>query len=177
MAGKAGKKQAQSNLAVLNNLYKLVAPIVALSLLRLWLSNGLGFGHLFKFGALHAPLAGCCYVLDKSGRPQYDSKGKIVKEGMDLSQAGGLTEYMFDVIYLSLFGDVGQILFNTRRFWYVLAIVPIYAGYKLYNLKNQIMGSNKAPGGMQSSEPAADEKSKRQLKREKRGDKVKTKYR
>lgn len=126
------------------------------------------------------PLAGCVYVLDTSGRPRFDSKGKIVKEGMDLSQPGGLTEYMFDLVYLSLFGDIGRIVFNTNKFWYVLTLIPIFAGWKLYNLKNQLMGSsssNEAAAKGNGASSPADTKSKRQMKREKKGDKVQTKYR
>ncbi|QLG72884.1 hypothetical protein HG535_0D05930 [Zygotorulaspora mrakii] len=179
MAGQAGKKQALSNSAALQSLYRVTVPIVILALLRSWASSGIKLGQLIKFALLHVPLIGCCYVLDKSGRPLYDAKGKIVKEGMDLSQAGGLTEYMFDVIYLSLFGDAGQILFNTRKLWYILLVVPAYAAYKLYHLKDQFMGNGGNGSGIPKGGAAAvnEDKSKRQAKREKRGDKNKVRYR
>lgn len=178
MAGKATKKQAQSNLAVLSGLYKVSLPIVALAMVRQGLA-GSTFSQWLRFAVLHVPLAGCMYVLEKSGRPVFDAKGKIVKEGTDLSQAGGLVEYMFDLIYLSLFADVGQALFNTAKLWYVLVLIPIYAGWKLYGLKNQFLGPRGPTGGSSGEEPTAngDSKSKRQIKREKRGNKAQVKYR
>lgn len=176
MAGKASKKQVQANLAALSRLYKVSLPIVLLAALRQWFS-GSSFSQWLKFAVLHLPIAGCIYVLEKSGRPTFDAKGKIVKEGIDLDQSGGLIEYMHDLIYLSLFADLGRIVFNTGKFWYVLFLIPIYAGYKIYGLKNQFLGpkSSNEPKGA----PAAnvESKSKRQLKREKRGDKAQVRYR
>lgn len=180
MAGKASKKQAQGNLDVLNKLYKVTVPVILLALIRTLLSKN--NNTWFKFIVLHIPIIACIYVLDKSGRPSYEYDGKskkIVKEGLDLSQEGGLTSYMFDLIYLSLFGDIGRILFDTNKFWFVLVIVvPIYVVYKLYGLKQQFM-----PGGVpkyNTKKETIDEessKSKRQMKKEKRGDKAQVKYR
>lgn len=175
MAGKAGKKQAQTNLAVLSRLYRVSVPVVALALLKQMYLRA-GFGAWLQFALLHAPMMGCIYVLDKSGRPKFDPKGQLLREGSDLAQAGGLTEYLFDLVYLSLFGDVGKILFSTNRLWWVLLLVPVYAGWKLYGLKNQFM-----PKQQQDQQAAADPegsaKSRRQQKREKRGEKPQVKYR
>ncbi|EDO18851.1 hypothetical protein Kpol_1023p20 [Vanderwaltozyma polyspora DSM 70294] len=190
MAGKATKKQAQSNNDILNNLYKISIPIVFLAYLRMFLSN---YNNTWiTLTLLHLPMFACIYILDKSGRPIYEieestngqkSKKKLIRQGMDLSQEGGLTEYMFDIIYLSLFSDFGKILFNTNKVWYIsLTVIPIYVGYKLYGLKNQFFGNKNLNQGASSTETTNDAdsnnaKSKRQLKREKRGDKVQVKYR
>ncbi|QLQ79323.1 hypothetical protein HG537_0B06710 [Torulaspora globosa] len=175
MAGKATKKQAQANLAVLGRLYKVSVPIVVLAMVRQWL-GGASLSQWLRFVVLHVPLAGCVYVLEKSGRPVFDVKGKIVKEGTDLAQTGGLVEYLFDLVYLSLFADMGRIVFNTGKFWYVLLLVPLYAGWKLYGLKNQFMGPARSAGSVDSA-ASDDSKSKRQLKKEKRGNKPQVKYR
>lgn len=178
MAGKAGKKQAQTNLAALSTLYRVAVPVVVLAFLKqLYLREGIGAW--LRFAVLHAPMIGCVYVLDKSGRPQYDQKGKLLREGSDLSQPGGLTEYMFDLIYLSLFGDFGKILFSTNKLWYVLVLVPVYAGWKVYGLKNQLMPKQQQQQQQQQpgSTGEGSSKSKRQQKREKRGDKPQVKYR
>ncbi|CCE90937.1 Snd2p TDEL_0C00480 [Torulaspora delbrueckii] len=178
MAGKAGKKQAQTNLAVLSRLYQVSLPIVALAILKQFYL-GEGFGALLRFALLHVPMIGCIYVLDKSGRPHFDSKGKLLREGSDLSQTGGLTEYLFDLVYLSLFGDFGKILFSTNKLWYVLLLVPVYAGWKLYGLKNQFMQKQQQQQQQQQQapQPEAEARSKRQQKREKRGDRPHVKYR
>lgn len=182
MAGKASKKQVQTNLTVLSNLYRVTIPVVTLSLLRmLFLSSN---KKPIKFILLHLPMFAGLYVIEKSGRPKYkvDAMGKktIASEGLDLnSNDGNLVEYLFDLIYLSLFGDFGRILFDTYKFWYVLWVCPVYVGFKLYGLKQQFMGGGndkKSKKSREDKKPAEEAKSKRQLKKEKRGD-VKYKYR
>lgn len=173
MAGKSSKKQAQSNLTVLRNLYIATVPIVVLAALRQWVSNR-GFASWLKFGLLHVPLVGCTYILEKSGRPRYDASHKLLREGMDLSQSGGLTEYMFDVIYLSLFGDVGKTLFNTNKLWYTLLLVPLYAGWKIYGMVPSMQPNRSKSTAKNEPAPA---QSKRQSKLAKRQDRVQVKYR
>lgn len=173
MAGKASKKQAQSNLTVLRNLYIATAPVVALAVLRQWFAHR-GIGSWLWFTMLHLPLAGCTYILDKSGRPRYDASHKLLREGMDLSQSGGLTEYMFDVIYLSLFGDVGKILFNTAKFWYTLLLVPLYACWKIYGMMPTMRSGSSKDRAKGEAAPA---QSKRQAKLATRQDRVQVKYR
>lgn len=173
MAGKSSKKQAQSNLLILRNLYFAIIPLLLLASIRQWISQQHLVGWI-RFSLLHLPIFGCVYVLDSSGRPRFDLQGKLVREGLDLSQPGGLTEYMFDVVYLSLFGDLGQILFNTKKLWYSLLFVPIYAIWKVYGLMPNL------PSMRSSRDPNAQEKptqSKRQAKLAKKQDKVQVKYR
>lgn len=190
MAGKASKKQVQTNTRILGNLYKASVPILLLSLARALYSRGAGAtytGTMLKWMLINVPLLGCLYTVEVSGRPHVvvDANGsrKIVKEGLDLSQTDGLLQYLFDVIYLSLFANCGRILFNTNKLWYILWIVPCYAAYKLYGLKQQFFGggsNNKKQESSKasSSAPAAETKSKRQMKREKKGEnQVKYKYR
>ncbi|CAR28386.1 hypothetical protein ZYGR_0S00130 [Zygosaccharomyces rouxii] len=173
MAGKSSKKQAQSNLLVLRNLYVATIPVVLLASTRQWISKR-DIVNYIRFILLHLPLLGCIYVLDSSGRPKYDSKNKLIREGLDLSQSGGLTEYMFDVIYLSLFGDLGHILFNTKKFWYALILVPVYAIWKIYGLMPSLPTAKAKDGDDQHQKPG---QSKRQAKLAKRQDKVQVKYR
>lgn len=189
MAGKASKKQVQTNIKILGNLYKASVPILLLSLARALYSRETGAtytGTMLKWMLINIPLLGCLYTVEVSGRPHVvvDANGsrKIVKEGLDLSQTDGLLQYLFDVIYLSLFANCGRILFNTNKLWYILWIVPCYAAYKLYGLKQQFFGggsSKKQEPSKPSGDAAPGEtKSKRQQKREKKGEnQVKYKYR
>ena len=187
MAGKAAKKQSQQNTKILNDLYKVTIPIVSLALLRsiIWRSPETTlFRALFNFLVLHIPLIVSIYVIDSSGRPKYgpvDSYGKksLISEGQDLSGSNNLFQYLFDVVYLSLFADIGRILFNSAKFWYVFLVCPVYVVYKVYSLKRQYLDSSSsaatAAGGADSAAPT---KSKRQMKREKRGEnQVKYRYR
>ncbi|KAL3228458.1 hypothetical protein RNJ44_02403 [Nakaseomyces bracarensis] len=177
MAGKATKKQAAANSQTLGQLYKVTVPVLVLALLRTLLSSNKSY---VKFVVFNLPLVVSLYVLEKTGRPQYDGQGRVVREGMDLGQAGGMTEYMFDLIYLSVIANVGRILFDTNKWWYLMLLCPVYVGYKLYSLKQQFFPSAATPAGQdtQSQEQTQTQKSKRQLKREKRGDdQVKYRYR
>lgn len=174
MAGKATKKQAAANTQALNQLYKVAGPVLVLALLRtLWSSNN----SYIKYVMFNLPMCISLYILEKTGRPQYDAKGRVVREGMDLGQAGGMTEYMFDIIYLSIVANIGRIVFDTNKFWYLMLLCPVYVGYKLYSLKQQFFPGDPAPNGAVTQQEPEAQKSKRQLKREKRGDEVKYKYR
>lgn len=121
-------------------------------------------------------------MLEKSGRPQFGADGRIVREGMDLNQEG-LTAWMFDVIYLSLFADVCHALFNSMKFWYIMLLVPVYLGYKIKGLAGPVLGGMRNSQGRNSGAAAANSsttaapKSKRQAKREKNSDKTRVKYR
>lgn len=190
MAGKASKKQVQANTKILADLYKVSVPIVVLAFARAIYSKDVDNGYLktvSKFLLLNLPLLGSLYTIEISGRPKVVvdefGKKKIVKEGLDLSQSDGLLQYLFDLIYLSLFADIGKIIFNTNKLWYVLILCPIYVGFKLYGLKQQFFGkksNDTKPAKVErsSSTEKTETKSKRQLKREKNGDnQVKFKYR
>lgn len=174
MGGKSSKKQAQSNLLALRNLYLTTVPVVLLACARQCISRK-DLVSWIRFILLHVPLLGCIYVLDSSGRPKYDVKRQLVREGLDLSQSGGLTEYMFDIIYLSLFGDLGQVVLNTKKFWYSLILVPTYVIWKVYGLMPSLPVSGKTRSAKdQSTKPA---QSKRQAKLARRQDKAQVKYR
>ncbi|SCV02236.1 LAMI_0G17128g1_1 [Lachancea mirantina] len=177
MAGKSSKKQAQRNAAILRQTYLLVLPVLGLSFLRRVLQKGSWLSYV----PLHFPAAACLYMLEKSGRPQYDEKGQLVREGFDLKQPG-LTEYMFDVIYLSIFADVGHIALGTLKLWYVLLLVPVYLAYRAKTIAgpliSNLLGSRSRGEPRNDAKDAAQAtKSKRMAKREKNADRVQFKYR
>ncbi|CEP64946.1 Snd2p LALA0_S15e00958g [Lachancea lanzarotensis] len=173
MAGKSSKKQAQANLQALKQLYTILGAVGALVLLRLVFSSRRRW---FWITLLHIPAAGCVYMLEKNGRPKYDAAGHIVREGMDLNQKG-LTEWLFDIVYLSLLADSGLVLFNSLKLWYIFLLVPVYFGYKIKGFAGPMLGGmNNAKAPAPSASAPATTKSKRQEKREKQGDKVRYKY-
>ncbi|KAG7694326.1 hypothetical protein KL930_004129 [Ogataea haglerorum] len=106
MAGASDKKQAAANLPATN-----------------W--------HYFAFSL---PGLGCQYVLEKVGRPKYrinhEGYSVLTSPGQDLQQHG-LTEYMIDIVYLTLIIDVLMVLFGSNKVWLLLLAAPAYAGYKL----------------------------------------------
>lgn len=125
MAQKAKKDRAKSNAATLNNLH-----IGSLIVNVLFLLNHFLFRPrtLWLYGLLSAPAFVCQYVLEASGRPKYDPSTKALKaSGEDLS-AQGLTEYMFDVIWVTWAAAVFVILFGNMG-WLLWIVVPAYGVY------------------------------------------------
>ncbi len=129
MAQKAKKDRAKSNVAALYNLHIGSAAV-----------NGLfvAFWALFRsrslllYVVMSLPGLLCQFFLERSGRPVYDGSGALKTAGEDLA-AQGLTEYMFDVIWVTWATVVLVILFGSKL-WLLWAIVPAYGAYKGYNM-------------------------------------------
>lgn len=138
MAGKAAKKQAKSNLKVLRLLYCYVVPIVCLALLRTLLSRNNRTP--WTFVLVHMPLGASLWLLERSGRPRARGNGQFTAS-VDLDSGDGLVQYLFDIVYLSLFADCGRIVLDTNKFWHVLWVCPVYAVVKLWGLIRGFLGS------------------------------------
>ncbi len=74
----------------------------------------------------------CQIFLERAGRPASDESGALKSAGEDLA-AQGLTEYMFDLIWITWAAAVLVALFGNR-FWLLWTVVPAFAAYKGYNL-------------------------------------------
>ncbi len=147
MAQKAKKDRAKSNAAALNNLH--IGALVV---------NGafLLFRYFFKkrslllYLLLSIPSFLCQLTLERSGRPKYDAvTGALKSAGEDLA-APGLTEYMFDVIWVT-WGTVVLVTLFGNKFWLLWAIVPAYGAYKGYNL----LGATRQMAAMQGVDDVA----------------------
>ncbi|KAJ1021093.1 hypothetical protein NDA16_003879 [Ustilago loliicola] len=53
----------------------------------------------------------------------------MAAQGNDLQQSG-LTQYMFDIIYVTWFVQLASLVWG--KFWYLYLIIPAYAGYVIY---------------------------------------------
>ncbi|KAK7751593.1 hypothetical protein SLS62_006418 [Diatrype stigma] len=158
MAQKARKDTAKSNAAALKNLH--VGTLIVNTLFVL-------FTLLFKkrsmvlYVVLSIPSFICEYVLEKSGRPRYDPNTKALKSaGEDLS-APGLTDYMFDVIWVTWASVVLVILFGNWG-WLLWSVVPAFGIFKGYGL----LGAARGMAGMQQPQqenaaPAAGNRKQR----------------
>lgn len=125
MAQKAKKDRAKSNAAALNNLHIGTASVHLLFLAFTFLIRSRS---LVAYGLLSAPSLICEYVLESSGRPKYDAQtNALIKSGEDLN-AQGLTEYMFDVIWVTWASLVAVVLFGNWG-WLLWALVPAYGLY------------------------------------------------
>jgi hypothetical protein len=168
---KASKTLAASNTARLNQtLYLTLAFHLLFWLLRAALHHRTFTRYSLLYYLLFAsPQLAIQFLFERQSRPSTSASGTF-RAGEDLD-AKGLTEYMWDVVYwtygclvvVSLVGDWG---------WWAWAVVPAYAGWSAWTTWRGFQGAYTDSAGVPQPEAA----SKRQEKREKRGDR-KVQYR
>ncbi|GAO46938.1 DUF788-domain-containing protein [Saitoella complicata NRRL Y-17804] len=173
MANQANKRLAIQNARIVAN-HRLFAMglhgffILMRLVLRL---RAFSTGMLIKY-LLTTALSGFLqFTLEKTGRARYNPAGELLSAGQDLNQAG-LTEWMWDVIYVCWLGQALAALGINRGFW-VLWAVPAYAVFKVGPMAARFLGLGNMFGGRgaaaEAQEEAAPAMSKRQQKMEKRG--------
>ncbi|KAK2066589.1 hypothetical protein P8C59_000394 [Phyllachora maydis] len=145
MAQKARKDRAKSNTGTLNNLHigsLLVNGVFVL--FNLFLQSRSWLWWL----VLSTPSFICQFTLERTGRPHYDaSNGALRWSGEDLA-AAGLTEYMFDVVWVTWGASILVVLLGNWA-WMFWAIVPAYGAYKGYNLMGAAKQMAQMGGGME----------------------------
>jgi hypothetical protein len=149
MAQKARKDRAKANIAALNNLH--IGTLIVNTLFVL-LNLFLKRRSLLLYVLLSLPSFICEFVLETTGRPKYDSSTNSLKTaGEDLS-APGLTDYMFDVIWVT-WASVVLVIFLGNWGWLLWAAVPAYGAVKGYSLLGAARGM--AGMGQQPQQQAA----------------------
>lgn len=159
MAQKAKKERAKANTAALNNLHIGTAIVHLLFLLSHFLLRSRS---LLAYGILSIPSFVCEYVLETSGRPKYDAATSSLKSSGEDLAAQGLTEYMFDVVWVTWASIIAVIVFGNWA-WLLWAVVPgygFYLGSGLLGMGKQKMEqmqqeSQAAPQGNRRSRRAA----------------------
>jgi len=148
MAQKARKDRAKSNVAALNNLHMGSLAVNLLFLLFFFTFKSRSIVTWFIFSL---PSFLCQFALEKTGRPNVDpNTGAVKSAGEDLA-APGLTEYMWDVIWVTWAVEV-LVLFFGNWVWVLWAVVPAYGAYKGYGL----LGAAKQMAGMGAGMGGAD---------------------
>ncbi|KAI3336451.1 DUF788 domain-containing protein [Xylariaceae sp. AK1471] len=143
MAQKARKDRAKANTAALMNLH--IGTLIVNALFFL-------FNLLFKrrslllYVILSIPSFVCEFILESTGRPKYDSTNSLKTAGEDLS-APGLTEYMFDVIWVT-WASVVLVIFFGNWGWLLWSVVPAYGAVKGYSL----LGAARGMAGMKQEQ-------------------------
>jgi hypothetical protein len=112
--------------------------------------------------------------LVKIGTPRRDpTTGMLISYGEDLNQAG-VTEWCFDVLYVTYACQIGSGLFGEWVWWLYL-VIPLYAMFKIWTSFAGPMlgfGSSKGKESTENSEAnSAPATSKRQEKLKKRSEK------
>lgn len=130
MAQKAKKDRAKSNAASLNSLHigSLTVNVFFILFSLLFKRRSLLAYFLFSIPALISE-----FILESSGRPKYDATSKALKTAGEDLAAPGLTEYLFDVVWVTWFALISVVMFGNWG-WLVWGIVPAYGAYKGYGL-------------------------------------------
>ncbi|KZV69223.1 putative opsin [Peniophora sp. CONT] len=180
MANTSQKKIASQNEAALKNLLygQILANIVPFLIrllyrafgrrtsIKVWIMSAIATGvSQFLYGRLAA-----------LGKPRRDANGTMVSAGSDLNQPG-VTEWMFDVLYISWAAQVGSSILG-EWVWLLYLVIPVFVIYKAWGF----IGPMIMPQSSSAEEEAPVEQlSKRQeklKKRSERGDpRVKTQQR
>lgn len=136
MAQKAKKDRAKYNTATLNNLH-----IGTLSLNALFIVFNLLVKRrsLLTWFILSIPCLAAEFILERSGRPTYDANTKALRNAGEDLAAPGLTEYMFDIIWVTWFCLIAVITFGNWG-WIIYLAVPAYGAYKGYGLLGMAKG-------------------------------------
>ncbi|PSR83780.1 hypothetical protein BD289DRAFT_369539 [Coniella lustricola] len=149
MAQKAKKDRAKSNAAALNNLHIGAAVVNGLFLAWHFFFRSRS---LLAYFLLSLPSFISQFALEKAGRPTFDpATGALKSSGEDLA-AKGLTEYMWDVVWVTWGCQILVMLFGNW-FWLLWTIVPAYGAYQGYGL----LGQAKQLAGMQGLQQGGQE--------------------
>ncbi|KAK3682724.1 hypothetical protein B0T22DRAFT_292916 [Podospora appendiculata] len=140
MAQKARKDRAKSNAVALNNLH---IGSLAVNSLFLLLHFVFRSRSLLAWFILSIPSFVCQFILERTGRPSFDPTTKALKSAGEDLAAPGLTEYMFDVVWVTWATSILVVLFGNWA-WFVWAVLPAYGAYKGYGL----MGTAKQMAGL-----------------------------
>ena len=159
MAQKAKKDRAKANISTLNNLHIGTLSVNALFILfNLLLKRR----SILAYGILSIPSLVAEYILESTGRPKFDPSTKALKSSGEDLAAPGLTEYMFDIVWVTWFCLVAVILFGNWGwiFWSVIPIFGAYKGYGLFGMARGMMGGAQA-GQVPQEQPVAGNRKQR----------------
>jgi hypothetical protein len=150
MAQKAKKDRAKANTSALNTLH---IGTLSLNLLFILFSLLLRRRSFVTYTLLSLPSFIAQYILETSGRPKYDPTTKALKSAGEDLAAPGLTEYMFDIIWVT-WGCLVVVMLVGNWGWVLWAVVPVYGLYKGYGLLGMARG---LMGGAQQGQMPSEE--------------------
>ncbi len=136
MAQKAKKDRAKANASALSTLHIGTLVVNGLFLLFNLLIKRRA---LLPYFVLSIPSLVAEFILESTGRPKYDATTKALKSSGEDLAAAGLTEYMFDIIWITWLSLVLVIMFGNWG-WIMYSVVPIYGAYKGYGLLGMARG-------------------------------------
>ncbi|KAK3369163.1 hypothetical protein B0T24DRAFT_354870 [Lasiosphaeria ovina] len=157
MAQKARKDRARSNAAALNNLHIGALAVNVLFLLWHFFFRSRSLLAWFIFSL---PSFLCQFALERTGRPSYDAATKTLKSSGEDLAAPGLTEYMFDVVWVTWATTI-LVAFLGNWAWLVWAVVPAYGAYKGYGMLGAAKQMAQMGAGAEGAAPAGNRRQRR----------------
>jgi hypothetical protein len=152
MAQKAKKDRAKANISSLNTLH---IGTLTLHVLFILFSLLIRRRSILTYAILSIPSLVAEYILESTGRPKFDPATKALKSSGEDLAAPGLTEYMFDVIWVTWFCLISVIVLGNWG-WIFWSVVPVYGVYKGYGLLGMARGmAGGAKTGQMPEEPMA----------------------
>lgn len=159
MAQKAKKDRAKANTAALNNLH-----IGTLTMNGLFIIYNILIRRraLLPYIILSIPCLIAEFVLESTGRPKHDPVTKALKSSGEDLAAEGLTEYMFDVVWITWGCLVAVVAFGNWG-WIIWSLLPMYGAYKLFGLWGMTKGmrGGNAPPVVEEQAPAGNRRQRR----------------
>ncbi|VDC02584.1 unnamed protein product [Peniophora sp. CBMAI 1063] len=172
MANTSAKKIASQNEAALKNLLygQILANLVPF-LVRL-LYRALGRGTSIKIWILSAIATGISQFiygrLAALGKPRRDANGMVVSAGADLNQPG-VTEWMFDVLYISWAAQVGSSIMG-EWVWLLYLAIPVFVVYKAWGFIGPLIMPQSRPAEEEVPMEPLSKRQEKLKKRSERGD-------
>ncbi|KZW03947.1 DUF788-domain-containing protein [Exidia glandulosa HHB12029] len=171
MANASAKKTAAQNEASLRQLRTRTLAVYALAVALRFLLKRTTKGGLILAASTALPSLAIYRFLVSIGTPRRDARGELISPGDDL-EAGGLTEYAWDVVYVTWICQLGSAALG-EWFWYLYLVIPVYAVYKLWGFAGPMLGfggGSRGPALPEEEAAPAQATSKRQDKLKKRAD-------
>uniref|UniRef100_A0A0D9VJ91 Transmembrane protein 208 n=1 Tax=Leersia perrieri TaxID=77586 RepID=A0A0D9VJ91_9ORYZ len=110
--------------------------------------------------------------LANMSEPEYSDNGELINAGYDLN-AGGMSEYLQDVIYITLFVQLTSII--SDKFWWTYIVIPAYGGYKISGLLRGTFFGGSSEG--EEEDEKTRKKREKMEKKASRGKMIKTRTR
>ncbi|KAL6052980.1 Transmembrane protein 208 [Balamuthia mandrillaris] len=146
MANQAAKKRVKENEQIIYRLRWLIAIVNAIYVLVrvLWYNDSFIGYHWFAFALTTGVYLIFYSWLASLAKPTYEGT-ELVDGGANLSMPGNLTEYYFDIIYVTAFVQLGSIYSDWM--WLLYLVIPIFAVYKLGGLLLSLRSTQQAMSG------------------------------
>jgi len=170
MAGGSAKKVAAQNTTAIKNLRigLLVTCLSTLVLRFIIFRRSYNLVQIFLIALPFIPSIALYNYLTKLGQPVRDGSGRVLSPGGDLNQ-GGITEWAFDILYITWACQVGSALLGEwLNFLYL--VIPAFGLYKLWGLASPFMGQRGSSGDASEADEPQSKRQQKLQQRAERGD-------